>query len=126
MPNVVGDPVHQAKAILAGQPLAATLVYRPAEPRQRVGVVVKQFPGSGYLSSGSRVTLVLPKALHGVVPHVVGMTVERAQARLERLNLDVTISPDGASGSARVLAQSPRAGRAAAPGMGVRLFARRG
>jgi penicillin-binding protein 1A len=126
VPNVVGDPIHQAKAILAGQPLAATLVYRPAEPRQRVGVVVKQFPSSGHLSSGARVTLVLPKALHGVVPNVVGMKVDRARALLEGLKLEVTVSPDSAQGSARIVAQSPRAGRAAAPGMGITLAVKGG
>ena len=47
VPNVVGEPVGKAKTVLAGQPLAATVVYRPAQPRQRVGVVVKQFPAGG-------------------------------------------------------------------------------
>jgi penicillin-binding protein 1A len=126
VPNVVGDPVHQAKAILAAQPLSTTLVYKLAEPRQRVGVVVKQFPASGHLSSGARVTLVLPKALHGIIPNVVGLTIDHARAKLERLKLEVTISPDNAPGSARIVAQSPRAGRAAAPGMGITLAAKRG
>jgi penicillin-binding protein 1A len=126
VPNVVGDPVHQAKAILAAQPLSTTLVYKLAEPRQRVGVVVKQFPASGHLSSGARVTLVLPKALHGIIPNVVGLTIDHARAKLERLKLEVTISPDNAPGSARIVAQSPRAGRAAAPGMGITLAVKRG
>jgi penicillin-binding protein 1A len=126
VPNVVGDPVHQAKTILAAQPLSTTLVYKLAEPRQRVGVVVKQFPASGHLSSGGRVTLVLLKALHGVIPNVVGLTIDRARAKLERLKLEVTISPDNAPGSARIVAQSPRAGRAAAPGLGITLAVKRG
>src|SRR5919198_1504337 len=126
VPNVVGDPIHQAESILAGQPLATTLVYRPATPRQRVDVVVKQFPAGGHLSSGAKVTLVLPKALHGVVPNVVGMTVDRARAKLEHLKLDVTISPSNAPGPARIVAQSPRGGRAAAPGMGITLAAKGG
>jgi membrane peptidoglycan carboxypeptidase len=126
VPNVVGDPIHEAKSILAAQPLATTLVYKAAEPRQRVGVVVKQFPASGHLSSGARVTLVLPKALHGVIPNVVGMTVDRARARLERLKLEVTISRGNAPGSARIVAKSPRAGSAAAPGMGITLAVKRG
>jgi penicillin-binding protein 1A len=122
VPNVVGEPVDRAKTVLAGQPLAATVVYRPAQPRQRVGVVVKQFPAGGrHLSSGDRVTLVLSKALEGVVPNVVGMTLDRAQARLGHLKLEVTVTPGDAPGSARVIAQSPRAGRASAPGMGITL-----
>ena len=126
VPNVVGDPVGRARSVLAGQPLAATVVYRPAEPRQRVGVVVKQFPAGGHLSSGDRVTLVLSKALQGVVPSVVGMTLDRARARLEPLRLDVNVSPSDASGSARIVAQSPRAGRASAPGMGITLAVKAG
>jgi penicillin-binding protein 1A len=126
VPNVVGDPTHQAKAILAGRPLTATLVYKPAAPRQRVGIVVRQFPAGGHLSSGARVTLVLSKALHGVVPNVVGMTIDRARKKLERLKLEIAISPSDAPGSARILAQSPRAGRAAAPGMGITLASKPG
>jgi penicillin-binding protein 1A len=127
VPNVVGEPVDKAKTVLAGQPLAATVVYRPAQPRQRVGVVVRQFPAGGrHLSSGDRVTIVLSKALKGVVPNVVGMTVDRARTRLEHLKLDVTVSPSGASGSARIVAQSPRAGRASAPGMGITLAVKGG
>jgi membrane peptidoglycan carboxypeptidase len=126
VPNVVGDPKGRAKAILAGQPLSTLLVYRPAEPRQRVGVVVRQFPAGGHLSSGARVTLVLSKALHGVVPNVVGMTIDRARKKLERLKLDVSTSPSDAPGSARIVAQSPRAGRAAAPGMAITLASKPG
>jgi membrane peptidoglycan carboxypeptidase len=127
VPNVVGEPVGKAKTVLAGQPLAATVVYRPAQPRQRVGVVVRQFPAGGrHLSSGDRVTIVLSKALAGVVPNVVGMTVDRAKARLKHLKLEVTISPGDAQGSARIVAQSPRAGRASAPGMGITLAVKGG
>ncbi len=127
VPNVVGEPVGRAKTVLAGQPLAATVVYRPAQPRQRVGVVVKQFPAGGrHLSSGDRVTIVLSKALEGLVPNVVGMTVDRAKARLKRLKLEVTISPSDAPGSARIVAQSPRAARASAPGMGITLAVKGG
>jgi penicillin-binding protein 1A len=127
VPDVVGDSLHQAQAVLAAQPLNATLVYRPAEPRQRVGFVVKQFPaGGGHLSSGGRVTLVLPKALHGVVPKLVGMTLDRARARLAPLKLEITTSPSDVPGSARIVAQSPRAGTASAPGMGIRLSVKRG
>jgi penicillin-binding protein 1A len=126
VPNVVGEPVHVATSRLAAQPLEALLVYRPAQPRQRLGVVLRQFPSGGHLSSHSRVTLVLPKALHGVVPQVVGMTVDQARAKLARLKLEVRVSPGDASGSARIVAQSPRGGRAAAPGMGITLAVKRG
>jgi hypothetical protein len=121
VPNVVGQPVGRARSVLAAQPLAATVVYRPAEPRQRVGVVVRQYPARGHLSSGDHVTLVLSKALQGVIPNVVGLTLDRAKARLKPLKLEVTVTPSDASGSARVIAQSPRRGRASAPGMGITL-----
>ncbi|MGN6429373.1 MAG: PBP1A family penicillin-binding protein [Gaiellaceae bacterium] len=121
VPNVVGQTVGRARSVLAAQPLAATVVYRPAEPRQRVGVVVRQYPARGHLSSGDHVTLVLSKALQGVIPNVVGLTLDRAKARLKPLKLEVTVSPDDAPGSARVIGQSPRRGRASAPGMGITL-----
>ena len=71
-------------------------------------------------------TLVLPRALHGIVPNVVGMTIDRARAKLERFKLEVTVSPSDATGSARIVAQSPRAGRASAPGMGITLAVKHG
>jgi beta-lactam-binding protein with PASTA domain len=84
-------------------------------------VVVRQYPARGHLSSGDHVTLVLSKALQGVIPNVVGLTLDRAKARLKPLKLEVTVTPSDASGSARVIAQSPRRGRASAPGMGITL-----
>jgi penicillin-binding protein 1A len=126
VPDVVGQPVGRARSVLAAQPLAATIVYKPAEPRQRVGVVVKQFPARGHLSSGDRVTLVLSKAQQGVVPNVVGLTLERAMARLKPLKLEVKVTPSDSPDSARVVAQSPRRGRASAPGMGITLVVKAG
>jgi beta-lactam-binding protein with PASTA domain len=72
------------------------------------------------------VTLVLSKALHGLVPNVVGMTLDRARKKLERFKFEVTSSPSDASGSARIVAQAPRAGRASAPGMGITLAVKSG
>jgi penicillin-binding protein 1A len=126
VPNVVGQPVGRARSVLAAQPLAATVVYKPAEPRQRVGVVIKQFPARGHLSSGDRVTIVLSKAQQGIVPNVVGLTLDHAKARLKPLKVEVTASPSDAPGSARVVAQSPLRGRASAPGMGITLVVRAG
>jgi penicillin-binding protein 1A len=126
VPDVVGRPVRQARDTLAAQPLEASYVYRPASPRQKLGVVLRQFPaGGGHLSSGGRVTLVLAKAVHGVVPNLVGLTVDRARAKLDRLKLGVDVNGDD-SGDARVVAQSPLRGRAAAPGMTVTLRAKAG
>jgi beta-lactam-binding protein with PASTA domain len=59
--------------------------------------------------------------VHGVIPNVVGLPLDRAREKLERLKYEVNVTPDGASGSARVKAQAPKRGRAAAPGMKVTL-----
>ncbi len=118
VPRVVGQPLSAALARLRAQPLTPSLVYAPARPRQPVGVVLKQYPASGTLSSYDRVTLVLAKALHGVVPRVVGLPAEQATARLHRVRLVADTS--GAS-TGHVVAQRPAAGVAAVPGMHVTL-----
>ena len=58
MPKVVGSTISEANARLAAQPLTPQYVYEPAKPRQRLGVVVRQFPARGTLSSYDKVTLV--------------------------------------------------------------------
>jgi beta-lactam-binding protein with PASTA domain len=61
---------------------------------------------------------VLAKPLHGTVPQIVGLRWQMASAKLRRLRLKVTVhSAKGKIG--RVVAQDPRAGVAAAPGMKV-------
>ena len=117
VPNVVGWNVDSARTRLASQPLSAQLVYKPATAGQRVGVVLRQFPDGGTLSSFDKVTLVLAKPLHGLVPKTVGLTLRAARTRLAKLKLVPQVT--GTAG--RVVAQQPRAGVAAAPGMKVRL-----
>ena len=68
VPDVVGWTVSGARTRLAAQPLRAQLVYKPASAGQRIGVVLKQYPAGGTLSSFDKVTLVLARPLHGVVP----------------------------------------------------------
>jgi penicillin-binding protein 1A len=116
VPRVVGQRLSTAVARLRAQPLTPALVYAPARPRQPVNVVLKQFPVSGTLSSYDRVTLVLAKPLHGVVPRVVGLSADRAVARLHEVRLVADTS-----GSGRVVSQQPAGGVAAAPGMHVTL-----
>ena len=117
VPNVVGWTIASAETRLQGQPLTAQLVYEPAAAGQRVGVVLKQFPAGGTLSSFDKVTLVLAKPLHGLVPPTVGLTVHAAQLRLRKLKLVPSVTRK----SGRVVAQKPPAGVAAAPGMRVTL-----
>jgi penicillin-binding protein 1A len=120
VPRLVGQTLGQARARLAAQPLTPAYVYEPARPGQKLGIVVRQYPARGTLSSYGKVTLVLPKALQGVVPKVVGLRLSRAEARLERYHLKwkVSGSPPPA---ARVIAQSPRWQVAATRGLVVKL-----
>ncbi len=118
----MGTRSPDAKARLEATPLSSTVLYKPAQPGQRVGVVVGQIPAGGKLSAGSNVMLVLPKPQHGVVPKLVGLRVSAARRRLEPLALDVDVQ--GAP-SGEVVAQTPRPGVAAAPGMRVVLSAKR-
>ena len=110
---------------LAAQPLRSTYVYEPARPRQKLGVVVRQIPARGTLSSYDKVTLVLPKALQGVVPKVVGLPLARAQALLGRYHLKWKVDGNP-PGSARVTWQSPHWQTAAKTGLTVRLAVKRG
>jgi hypothetical protein len=86
---------------------------------------VRQIPARGTLSSYDKVTLVLPKALHGIVPKVVGLRFARARALLGRYHLKWKVDgnpPD----SARVIWQSPRWQTAATKDLTVRLAVKRG
>jgi penicillin-binding protein 1A len=120
VPNLVGWNVDAARARLAAQPLNAQVIYKPAAPGERVGVVVKQYPHAGTLSSYQKVTLVLAKPLHGTVPSLVGLRLPQARAKLKKLKLKPAV--ERAVGKpGKVVAQKPRAGVAAAPGMTVRV-----
>jgi len=115
VPRVIGYTYDEARARLALQPLTPAVVYKPAVPGQRLGVVVGQIPRVGArLSSFDRVTLVFARPLHGVVPRVVGLTPVQARQRLASLRLRPVVR--GGSGG-RVVAQRPLPGVAAAPGM---------
>jgi membrane peptidoglycan carboxypeptidase len=121
IPRVVGWTLTRAKVRLAAQPLTANIVYKPAKPKQRVDLVLDQFPRKGHASSYDTVTLVLAKALHGIVPKVTGLSLREARSRLRARGLVAAVErfADGRAG--RVLAQTPPAGVAAAPRLRVRL-----
>jgi penicillin-binding protein 1A len=118
VPNVIGLRIDAARVRLEAQPLTPEVIYSPAKAGQRVNVVLRQFPKGGTLSSFGHVTLVLPKPLHGTVPKVTGLVWKKAKAKLQRLKLKVVLR-SGPGKPGRVLAQFPRAGVAAAPGMQV-------
>ena len=125
MPKVVGNTISEANARLAAQPLTPQYVYEPAKPLQRLGVVVRQFPARGTLSSYGKVTLVLPKALQGRVPNVVGLRLGAGEgaARPVHLKWKVEGEPPAA---AKVIAQTPRGGVAGKRGLVVTLVVKRG
>jgi penicillin-binding protein 1A len=114
VPSVVGDRVELALQRLVAQPLTPSYVYKPAKPGQRLGVVLAQYPSRGRLTSYDRVMLVVPRALHGVVPNVVGLDLRQARKRLNKKNLSPFVVRFAKGKPGRVLAQKPRAGVAAA------------
>ncbi len=122
VPNVVGMKLDKAKERLALQPLNAEVLYQPARPLQRPGIVVKQIPKKGTLSSYDNVIIVLAKPVNGLVPDVVGLTIAEARAKLDSLGLRLQAGAFVQGRSGRVVAQQPRAGGAAKPGMMVTLF----
>jgi len=127
VPDVRRLTVAEAQIRVEAQPLTPQLVYKPAAPLQRVGVVVDQRPKAGYLSSYDRILLVVSKATQGVIPNLVGRSIEDARLRLKKLKLEPRIrwSPGKAVKPGTVLEQRPRAGLAAAPGVQVELVVAR-
>ena len=125
VPDVVGSTLPAARARLEAQPLTPQLVYKPATGGQRVGVVLRQFPKGGTLSSFDKVTLVLAKPLHGLVPQTIGLTLSAARKKLKHLKLVPAVA-FGSGRAGRVVSQSPRAGVAATPGMKVLIVVARG
>ena len=126
VPRVIGYKLQAAESRLAAQPLTPQVIYKPAEPKQRVDIVLQQYPAKGRLSSFDRVTLVMARATHGLVPRVMGLTLRDARARLHRLGLSATVDGFASGRPGRVLAQAPLPGVAAWPGMKVRLVVARG
>ena len=72
-----------------GATALAAIVYKPARTGDRVGYVVGQFPRKGTASAYDKITLILAKSLHGVIPRVVGLTLAAA----ERMWRSCTSSP---------------------------------
>ena len=124
VPDVRGQSIASALARVEAQPLTAELVYKPAAPLQPPGTVVDQRPRSGYRSSYDSIMLVVSKAPQGVIPNLVGRTLPDARARLKKLKLQATISY-GRGKPGAVVAQKPRPGLAAAPGVKVELVVAR-
>jgi beta-lactam-binding protein with PASTA domain len=123
VPRVVGSTLAEARDRLAAQPLTSQVVYKPAKRGQRLDVVLGQIPEKGTLSAHDRVLLILARPRFGVVPSVVGLPVDRAVQKLERLKLQPAVV-GGADG--RVIRQEPAGPVAAGPGMPIRLVVKPG
>jgi beta-lactam-binding protein with PASTA domain len=83
--------------------------------------VLAQYPARGTLSSYAKVMLVVPRALHGVVPNVVGLKLWKARAKLNKRHLTPFVTRFAKGKPGRVLRQTPRAGVAAAANMRISL-----
>jgi penicillin-binding protein 1A len=124
VPSVVGLKLPLARIRLEAQPLTPQTIYKPAAAGQRVGVVLRQFPPGGRLSSFDKVTIVVARPMHGIVPKIVGLSVRTARAKLAKLKLVPAIR-FGAGKAGHVISQEPGAGVAAAPGMKIRVVVAR-
>jgi beta-lactam-binding protein with PASTA domain len=102
------------------------VVYKPAAPLQRTDIVIAQYPRSGRLSSYDKVTIVVARPLHGVVPRVVGLPMRVARARLHAVGLHPVVAGFVSGPSGRIVSQAPLPGVAAARGIEVRLTVARG
>jgi penicillin-binding protein 1A len=127
VPDVTGLRLDDAQAQLALMPLTAEIVWRRARPGERLGRVTDQKPRSGTLSSWSTVRIFVPRTSNGRVPSVVGMDLGKARRKLANRRLAGLVQTyvDGGTADA-VVAQFPRAGRAATRNMTVRLVVSRG
>jgi beta-lactam-binding protein with PASTA domain len=122
IPDVVGQALPAAKARLEGQPLTPSVVFKPARAGDRVGYVVGQLPRRGTASAYDKITLILTKSQHGVIPRLVGLPLAQAKARVARLHLKLHII-GGSQGT--VTAQSLPTETAAAPGVTLTLTVKR-
>ena len=121
VPRVVGQNLDAARASLEAAPLAVELVFTPAAPSSRPGLVVAQVPrAGGFLSAYDTVRLTVTKARHGLVPNLVGSSVAEARAQLRRRRLRVKISY-GVGPPGTVVSQTPQAGVAADPALAISL-----
>ena len=123
VPDVVGMKLTEAEATVAAAPLQTDVLARPAEPGEKLGVVVGQIPKAGARRSSYEVVkLVIPQVLEGAaVPNVVGLTLEEARTRLERRALEPVVGGTGEGEAGVVIAQTPKPNVAATPGMEVTL-----
>ncbi|MGN6302341.1 MAG: Stk1 family PASTA domain-containing Ser/Thr kinase [Angustibacter sp.] len=112
----VGKPADQATKALqdSGLKVTATETFDDQVPK---GSVVSQDPGPGTAFKGDTVKLVVSKGPELVeVPRVVGMSAEKARAKLKAAGFKVNVTSVFGNGGGTVIAQRPSAGSKARPG----------
>jgi penicillin-binding protein 1A len=121
VPVVVGRSAESARVALESVPLAPDLVFVPAKPRTRPGLVVRQKPRGGYLSANGSVRLWVSTAQDGLAPNLVGSALSDARERSRKLKLALRVRyGDGPAGT--VLEQSLEPGVAVRPGLPLTLL----
>jgi penicillin-binding protein 1A len=121
VPVVVGRSAESARVALESVPLAPDLVFVPAKPRTRPGLVVRQMPRGGYLSANGSVRLWVSTAQDGLAPNLVGSALSDARERSRKLKLALRVRyGDGPAGT--VLEQSLEPGVAVRPGLPLTLL----
>ncbi len=126
VPKVVGISIDDAEAQLASALLKYEVITKPAKPGERLDLVTAQFPAGGTLSAGDTVRIVVPKALRGIVPDIVGTKLEHARSELATVGVRARVDRFRAGKRGVVLAQHPAAGVAAGRHLTVRLVVGRG
>lgn len=121
VPRVIGAKALDAEASLADHALLAEIVYRPAKPGERPGVVLDQLPADGTLKEFDTVRLIVGKATSGVIPKVVGLPLAQARLKLAGRDLQTEVEAYVEGNDGIVVSQMPEAGLAAGPSQIVRL-----
>ncbi|GII22027.1 Stk1 family PASTA domain-containing Ser/Thr kinase [Planosporangium mesophilum] len=119
VPSVVGQPLDQAQATLAGLGLKVTV--KQQDNNKPANTVLAQDPGDGAgVEPGATITLTVSKGPAAVaVPNVVGRSVDEARQILAQVGLQAQIILQAGN---TVRAQNPPAGQQVPPGTAIGLW----
>jgi serine/threonine-protein kinase len=125
VPSVLGDPVAQARRVLARQGLKVGPILHESSDQIPTGDVIDTNPAAGQtVPTGSTVTLIVSKGKANVaVPDVTGQPEAQARSTLEAAGFQVrsTTQPSTTVTPGDVISQSPSGNSQAAPGSIVNL-----
>jgi len=124
VPSLVGQPIDQARCMLAGSRLEVGTIREQPTGSAPAGTVLQHDPPPGArVAPGTPVQLVV-EATGVPVPSVVGMPLAQAQAEISSARLRIGRISEAESSQQRpgtVLVQSPRPGTVVEPGSAVDL-----